>query len=54
MSVIRTARQQHADPVTLLTDLQRQPHPTVTSALRLPTTAETTTAAGRPQPARGP
>jgi len=48
MSVIRTARQQSADPVALLTDLQRHPAATVTSALKLPVAADA------PQGARGP
>ncbi len=37
MSVIRTARQQHTDPVQLLADLQRHPGPIVSPALTLPT-----------------
>jgi hypothetical protein len=37
MSVIRTARQQHTDPVPLLADLQRHPGPVVSPALTLPT-----------------
>jgi hypothetical protein len=37
MSVIRTARQQHTDPVALLADLQRHPSPAVSPALTLPT-----------------
>ncbi len=37
MSVIRTARQQHTDPVALLADLQRHPGPVVPPALTLPT-----------------
>jgi transposase len=37
MSVIRTARQQNTDPVALLRDLQHEPVPTVTAALKLPT-----------------
>jgi transposase len=53
MSVIRTARQQHADPVALLRDLQRQPVPTVTPALKLPT-RQLPPPADTPQPARGP
>jgi transposase len=55
MSVIRTARQQHADPIKLLTDLQRQPIPTVTTALRIPArTSHQLPAGDTPQPARGP
>jgi transposase len=55
MSVIRSARQQHADPVALLCDLQRQPEPTVTTALALPTTVrQPPGATENPQPARGP
>jgi transposase len=53
MSVIRTARQQHADPVALLRDLQREPVPTVTPALKLPD-RQPPTPAQAPQPARGP
>jgi len=37
MSVIRTARQQHTDPVAPLADLQRHPSPAVSPALTLPT-----------------
>ncbi len=51
MSVIRTARQQHTDPVALLADLQRQPAPTVTPALTLPTHA---TGVGQTAATRGP
>jgi len=36
MSAIRTARQQGACPITLLTDLLRQPDPAPSSMLRLP------------------
>jgi transposase len=55
MSVIRTARQQHADPIKLLTELQRQPVPTVTTALRIPArTSRQLPASDTPQPARGP
>ncbi|MDQ6804615.1 MAG: transposase [Actinomycetota bacterium] len=55
MSVIRTARQQHADPIKLLSDLQRQPIPTVTTALKIPARASRQLPAGdTPQPARGP
>ncbi|MDQ2761436.1 MAG: transposase [Actinomycetota bacterium] len=48
MSVIRTARQQHADPIALLTDLQRHRTATVTGVLRLPAARDA------PQGARGP
>jgi transposase len=55
MSVIRTARQQNADPVTLLVDLQRQPTPAVTAALTIPAAARKPVAGtDSPQPARGP
>jgi transposase len=55
MSVIRSARQQQADPIALLCDLQRQPEPTVTAALAIPTAArQPPGAAETPQPARGP
>jgi transposase len=55
MSVIRTARQQHTDPVALLTDLQRHPHPTVSPALTLPQPApKTADHDNTPTPARGP
>jgi transposase len=53
MSVIRTARQQHTDPVKLLRDLQREPIPTVTPALQLPT-RQPVAPAPTPQGARGP
>lgn len=53
MSVIRTARQQHADPVALLRDLQREPVPTVTPALKLPT-RQSIAPTPAPQGARGP
>jgi len=39
MSVIRTARQQHADPVELMVAAQRQVAPTVSELLRVPTRA---------------
>jgi hypothetical protein len=51
MSVIRTAPQQNTDPVALLADLQRQPAPTVTPALSLPTHA---TSVGQTAATRGP
>jgi transposase len=51
MSVIRTARQQHADPVALLRDLQREPIAAITPVLKLPTRQP---AAPAPQGARGP
>jgi transposase len=51
MSVIRTARQQNTNPVALLADLQRQPTPTVTPALALPTPA---TKGDQPAATRGP
>ncbi len=51
MSVIRTARQQHTDPVTLLADLQRHPSPVVSPALTLPPPA---TGTGQPAATRGP
>lgn len=54
MSVIRTARQQHTDPIRLLADLQREPAPTVTAALKIPAPTQPTSPAGTPQPARGP
>jgi transposase len=55
MSVIRTARQQHTDPVVLLTDLQRQPTPTIATALTIPTSAaRPPSTRDTPQPARGP
>ncbi len=50
MSVIRTARQQHTDPVTLLADLQRQPGPIVSPALTLPTAPDS----DQSTPTRGP
>jgi transposase len=53
MSVIRTARQQNTDPVALLRDLQREPVPTVTAALKL-STRQPPAPAQAPQPARGP
>lgn len=55
MSVIRTARPQHVDPVTLLIDLQRHPEPTVAAALTIPAPArQLPPATDPPQPARGP
>jgi len=55
MSVIRTARQQNADPVALLADLQRQPAPAVAAALTIPAPARQLPAdTDPPQPARGP
>jgi transposase len=36
MSVIRTARQQQLDPITLLIDVARQPYPTVAPKLQIP------------------
>jgi transposase len=55
MSVIRTARQQDADPVALLTDLQRRPVPAVTAALKIPAAARQLPGPTEdPQPARGP
>jgi transposase len=36
MSVIRTARQQHQDPVALLASLARRPHPAAAPALHIP------------------
>jgi transposase len=55
MSVIRTARQQHTDPLALLADLLRQPAPTATAALTIPTrSARRLPASDAPQGARGP
>jgi transposase len=55
MSVIRTARQQHTDPVALLADLLRQPAPAATAALTIPTrSARRLPANDAPQGARGP
>lgn len=55
MSVIRTARQQHADPVALLTDLQRQPIPAAIAALKIPSRDDRhLPSSDTPQPARGP
>jgi transposase len=53
MSVIRTARQQNTDPVALLRDLQCEPAPTVTTALKLPT-RHPAAPTQPPQVARGP
>lgn len=53
MSVIRTARQQNTDPITLLRDLQREPAPTVTPALKLPT-RQPSAPTQPPRGARGP
>lgn len=56
MSVIRSARQQDADPVTLLADLLRHPTPGPSPTLRIPTPAEPQLPAtsDQPKPARGP
>jgi transposase len=55
MSVIRSARQQSVDPVTLLIDLQRQPEPQVAATLKIPAPARQLPGAGdQPPPARGP
>ncbi len=55
MSVIRTARQQHTDPVRLLTDLQRHPHATVSPALTIPVpTAKDSSDSNPLTPAHGP
>lgn len=56
MSVIRTARQQHTDPVALLADLLRQPSPGPSPALSIPTPArqQLPQAGAQPKPARGP
>jgi transposase len=53
MSVIRTARQQNVDPITLLTDLQRQSEPRAAAALTIPDRRHPADAE-QPQPARGP
>jgi transposase len=52
MSIIRTARQQHVDPIALLADLQRQAAPTVAAALTIPTSQSAER--NPPQDARGP
>jgi len=56
MSVIRTARQQHTDPVALLADLLHQPTPRPSPALTIPTPARQQLPAtgGQPKPARSP
>ncbi|MGA2929754.1 MAG: transposase [Solirubrobacteraceae bacterium] len=55
MSVIRTARQQHTDPITILTDLQRDPAATIATALTIPTSHARQLPASDPrQPVRGP
>jgi len=53
MSVIRTARAQDTDPVALLVELQRQPHPAVAAALTIPASRPADTA-DTPQLTRGP
>jgi transposase len=55
MSVIRSARQQDADPVALLADLQRHRLPTIAAALKIPAAARRLPdSPDPPQPARGP
>ncbi|MCA1678264.1 MAG: transposase [Actinobacteria bacterium] len=51
MSVIRTARAQHTDPVALLAELKRQPHPSIAAALTIPAAPRR---ADSPQLTRGP